>query len=164
MDAGLVRDIDLDGKCLEVCILRVLLTFLRSLLGALLVQIRKGNALYTGLCKRKSSLFADSGRGLLVREVSLGQETTSERLGRRTPVMRAKPVVSIVLDAIEVLNVSSQVKSNTFGCVVCLWVWPGKSVSSAAWESTELSTLADPGRTLKTAWGSEIYRATSIAY
>lgn len=64
LDAGLVRDINLDSKCLEVCMLRVLLTFLRSLLGALFIQIREGNALYTGLCKGKGSLFADPGRGL----------------------------------------------------------------------------------------------------
>lgn len=64
LDTGLVGDIHLDGKRLEVCMLGVFLTFLRSLLGALLVQISKRNALCAGLRKRKSSFFADSGCGL----------------------------------------------------------------------------------------------------
>lgn len=100
--------------------LRVLFAFLRSLLGALLVQIRKGNTLYTSLCKSKSGLFADSGRGLLMEEISLCLETTSDRLGLRTPVMRAKPVLSINLDAIAVLDVyvSGEVSSSDFGSVI----------------------------------------------
>lgn len=104
LHAGLVRDIHLDSKCLEVGMLGVLLTFLRSLFSALLIQIRKGNALYTGLCKRKGSLFADSGRGLYMEEISLCEGTTGDRARTRlrTPVMRAKPVLSIILDVIAV--------------------------------------------------------------
>lgn len=61
LNAVLVGNIHLDNEGLICSVLSVLSALLCGLLSALLVQIRKGDALDTSFGKRDSRFFADAG-------------------------------------------------------------------------------------------------------
>lgn len=121
LNADLVRDINLDGKCLKVCMCGVLFAFLRSLLNTAFVQVGESNAPYARLCEGESSLFADTSCSLqtVLGCFSFCQGKNKE--GLLTPVMSAKPVLRSILDVMSCLTGCSIACTMLLGLLLVCW-------------------------------------------